>query len=38
MGLFSVDKKAIQQALKGGETVPGTAISNGAPTLTVRTR
>lgn len=32
------DKKAIRQAIAGGADVPGAALGNGHPTLTVRTR
>jgi hypothetical protein len=34
--MATVDRKALLQTLKAGEPVPGTALSNGAPVLTVR--
>jgi hypothetical protein len=34
----SLDKKALTDALKAGETVTGACLSNAAPTLTVRTK
>lgn len=33
-----LDKKAVLDALKAGQTVPGAALSNSAPTLTIRTQ
>lgn len=34
----TLDKKALTEALKGGEAIPGATLSNAAPTLTVRVK
>lgn len=37
-GAPSLDKKAVAEALKAGQTVPGAYLTNAAPSLTVRTK
>jgi hypothetical protein len=36
VSLFTVDKKAVMESFREGQQVPGAALSNGTPSLTVR--